>query len=328
MDNSQRRCFVRSCFSLLGLIFLVFAAMTGCDQTPEIDTVVVDFEDVAPEAPIKPKGGKRLRAAAGAMVSPRETHSLYMELFSYVSRNVNTQLEFVQRKTYAEINRLFAQGQLDLAFICSGPYALAKKGSKFELLVTPRIETDHTYRSYLIVNKDSPYQTLEDLEGAIFAFTDPDSNSGRLVPLHWLQQMGRNADTFFKKSIYTYSHDNSILAVARGLVDAAAVDSLIWDFMRKNGSPVVQETRIIKRSQPFGIPPLVVSTGLEPGLRVKLQDLLLGMHTTPEGKKILSRLRIDRFILPKDSWYDSIRRINRTIETKGPNADRPENSQG
>ncbi|MCF8038999.1 MAG: phosphate/phosphite/phosphonate ABC transporter substrate-binding protein [Desulfohalobiaceae bacterium] len=328
MDNSQRCGPARSFFNLLGLIFLVFTAMAGCDRTPEADTVVVDFEDVAPEAPIKAKGGKRLRAAAGAMVSPRETHSLYMELFSYVSRNVNTQLEFVQRKTYAEINRLFAQGQLDLAFICSGPYALAKKESKFELLVTPRIEADHTYRSYLIVNKDSPYQTLEDLKGTVFAFTDPDSNSGRLVPLHWLQQMGRNADTFFKKSIYTYSHDNSILAVARGLVDAAAVDSLIWDFMRKNGSPVVQETRIIKRSQPFGIPPLVVSTGLEPTLRMKLQDLLLGMHTTPEGRKILSTLRIERFILPKDSWYDSIRRINRTIETKGPNADRPENSQG
>ena len=35
---------------------------------------------------------------------------------------------------------------------------------------------------------------------------------------------------FFSNTIYTYSHDNSIMAVAKGMVDGASVDGLIWEF--------------------------------------------------------------------------------------------------
>jgi phosphonate transport system substrate-binding protein len=80
------------------------------------------------------------------------------------------------------------------------------------------------YQSYLIVHKDSPFRTIEDLKGKTFAFTDPDSNSGSLVPRYWLKQLNTRPEDFFRSITYTYSHDNAIMAVAKQLVDAAAVD--------------------------------------------------------------------------------------------------------
>jgi phosphonate transport system substrate-binding protein len=292
--------------------------LPGCkgENRSKQDTVVVDFGQVLPET--EPRAGqdnrKQLRIAVGAMVSPRETYTQYRELFAYVSRRLDRELVFVQRKTYAEINELFRKGRLDLAFICSGPYALGQKDSGFDLLVAPQINGSHFYHSYLIVNTDSPFQSLQDLEGKAFAFTDPHSNSGHIVPLYWLHQMGTRPEEFFAQTIYTFSHDNSILAVAKGLVDGAAVDSLIWEFMRQAGSEIVQKTRVIRNSQPFGIPPIVVSSDISDELRPKVQDLLLNMHASEPGTSILSELDIDKFIPADDSWYDPIRTIHTELQ--------------
>ncbi|MDZ7761573.1 MAG: phosphate/phosphite/phosphonate ABC transporter substrate-binding protein [Desulfovermiculus sp.] len=292
---------------------------TGCtdqNNSPEIDTVVVDFDQVLPETGqhTGQENRDQLRIAVGAMISPRETYRQYRELFAYVSRLLDRELAFVQRKTYAQINELFRKGRLDLAFICSGPYALGQESSGFDLLVAPQVNGDHVYYSYLIVNADSPFQSLQDLEEKTFAFTDPHSNSGRIVPLYWLHQMGTRPEEFFDQTIYTYSHDNSILAVARGLVDGAAVDSLIWEFMHQAGSEIVQQTRVIRKSQPFGIPPIVVSSNMSDELRQKVQDLLLNMHLSEPGASFLSELDIDKFIPADDSWYDPIRTIHAELQ--------------
>ncbi len=305
-DTSVRRLAL-----LLAAFVLLAIGLLGCrDGYEPEEKVVVDFRDtrrVGSRNSSADREREVLRAAAGAMVSPRETYEQYRELFEYVSRKLDRELVFEQRQTYAEVNELLAENELDLAFICSGPYALARDKGSFELLAAPRINGSARYRSYLIVAKDSDHDSLRDLEGASFAFTDPDSNTGHLVPLYWLSRLDADPETFFQKTIYTYSHDNSILAVARGLVDGAAVDSLIWDYLRQNGSDAADRTRVLRKSRPFGIPPVVVSSGMEPELKEQIEELLLRMHTTPEGRSILDRLHIDRFIVAKESWYDPIR---------------------
>ena len=265
-----------------------------------------------------------LRGAVSAMISPKETFSLYRDILLYVSEQMDMDLEFVQRKTYAEVNEMLGKGEIDLAFLCSGPYVRGRDTHGFRLLAAPIVDGDHNYYSYLIVHKDSPYSSLEDLQGKTFAFTDPDSNTGRLVPSNWVKMMGRDPEDFFSRIIFTYGHDNSIMAVAKGLVDAAAVDNLIWDYYHKSGSELTAETRIIKKSEPFGMPPLVLSPEVSHSLSLKFQTILLEMHENNQGKKILDQLLIERFVVPQDSWYDSIRRLLDRLEPEGgENAQNP-----
>jgi len=305
---------------LLLLIPVLFFFSMGCeDWGRKEDKAVVDFQQVEneQETPAPQADGQGLRIAVGAMVSPRETYSLYRELFAYVARQLDREFHLIQRRTYAEVNQLFSKDMVDLAFICSGPYAMAEKDLAFELLAAPQIHGSRHYRSYLIVQEDASYQSLEDLRGRTFAFTDPKSNTGRLIPLHWLDQLDTEPEKFFDRAIYTYSHDNSILAVARGLVDGAAVDSLIWEFLREREAGMAQGTRVIRKSKPFAVPPIVVSPDMAPELKQKVRDTLLTMHETKQGKAILSQLDIDRFLLPQDSWYDPIREIHTELREKG-----------
>jgi phosphonate transport system substrate-binding protein len=140
-----------------------------------------------------------LRVAVAAMVSPKETFIHYKELLDYIGEKLNHKVELVQRKTYSEINELLGRGEIDLAFLCSGPYALEKDKYGLELLATPEIGGSHTYRAYLIVNEKSPFKNLEDLRGKTFAFTDPDSNTGKLVPTDWLLEIGERPEDFFQQ---------------------------------------------------------------------------------------------------------------------------------
>lgn len=303
--------------SCLAAVFFLAAMVCGCGDA---DRAVVDFEKTLPVArpgnqnPQKPP----LRAAVAAMISPKETFDLYRQLMEYLSRRMDKDLEFVQRKTYAEINELLRRGDIDLAFICSGPYATARETFGFQPLAVPLIHGSHFYQSFLIINKDSPFKRLEDLKGRTFAFTDPNSNTGKLVPAYWLAELNERPETFFRQTIYTYSHDNSIMAVSRGLVDGAAVDGLIWEYYQERQPSFTARVKVIRKSEPYGMPPLVASARLAPRDRQRLQQLLLTMHEDEQGKKILAELLIDRFIPLKEEWYQPIRDMQaKLVQLKG-----------
>ncbi|MBI4963765.1 MAG: phosphate/phosphite/phosphonate ABC transporter substrate-binding protein [Desulfomonile tiedjei] len=293
------------------LIIISFLFLAGC--TSDGDSRLVDFGktiDVArPETPST--DSKHLRVAVAAMISPKETFVHYREMLEYIGEKLNREVLLVQRKTYGEINELLGKGEIDFAFLCSGPYALEKDKYGLELLATPEINGSHFYHAYLMVNERSSFKDLEDLRGKTFAFTDPDSNTGRLVPTNWLEELGERPETFFGQTIYTYSHDNSIMAVAKGMVDGASVDGLIWDFYNRRNPAITNSTRVIRKSAPYGTPPLVASKNLPAEAKGQIRKLLFSMHQDVKGRRILDQLMIDRFIEPSDDWYEGIREMSR-----------------
>ncbi|MDD2901930.1 MAG: phosphate/phosphite/phosphonate ABC transporter substrate-binding protein [Syntrophales bacterium] len=309
------------------LASLLTLGTAGCGADP--DQVTVDFSKTVPVARPSPQtgGAGALRGAVAAMISPRETFIHYRQLLDYLARKSGKDLEFVQRKTYGEINELLGKGEIDLAFICSGPYASTKDRYGFVPLAVPEVQGSTSYRAYLIVNRNSPLHRLHDLKGQTFAFTDPDSNTGRLVPTFWLAGLHQRPETFFRQIIYTYSHDNSILAVARGLVAAAAVDGLVWEYYQATNPVFTSKTRIIKKSEPYGIPPLVASRHLPVVERERLKHTLLTMHQDPEGRKILTELLIDRFLPLQEEWYEPIRSMHRRLAHLEESAHAPQSEK-
>ena len=291
------------------LLFFTIAAsifFIGC--TGDRDATYVDFSDkmVVDRSGDESRDKVYLKVAVGSIISAQETVVYYHQLLEYIADKLGREIQLVQRKTYSEINELIGMGQIDLAFICSGPYAGGREKFGFQALAMPRVCGSHLYQAYLIVNNDSPIQKLTDLRGKVFAFTDPESNTGKLVPTYWLSKAGAKPEDFFGKTIYTYSHDNSIRAVAMSLVDGAAVNGQVWEYYHHSDPVFTAKTRIIKRSQPFGNPPVVASAHLSNQMKARIQSLFLKMHLDPEGKKILDELMIDGFIAPKEECYDPI----------------------
>lgn len=291
---------------------VVVLTLTACTSTAR------KFISLSPEAEATPAESTTynkmpLRVAVAAVISPRSTLQSYGPLLDYLTSRLERPVQLIQRQTYAEINELVRVGQVDVAFVCGGAYVEGQRQFGMELLVVPQINGGTTYQSYILVPRDSQARSLQDLRGKVFAFSDPLSNSGYLSPAYQLSQLGATPETFFARTIFTYSHDNSIHAVASKLVDGAAVDSLVYESLVAADPELAADTRIIDKSPPYGIPPVVVHPGLNVTLKTQLRDVLLQMDGDPQGRAALDLLRIERFVVADDRNYDSIREMARVV---------------
>jgi phosphonate transport system substrate-binding protein len=188
-----------------------------------------------------------------------------------------------------------------------------KDKAKFgaELLVAPQSYGQPFYHAYIIVHKDSPIKDLAGLKGKKFAFTDPKSNTGKLVPTYMVaRDFNTTPEKFFSEVIYTRSHDKSMEAVAKQMVDGASVDSLIYDYAAKKNPVYTEHTKIIRKSPAYGIPPVIVKKDMDPALKEALKKAFLTMHEDPAGKAILDGIMVDKFIVPKDADYNSVREMD------------------
>jgi phosphonate transport system substrate-binding protein len=260
-----------------------------------------------------------LKIGLAAMISPKETLIYYNGLLGYVGQKLGRKVELIQFRTYDEMDAALEKRDLDIAFVCSGPYVKDKDKFGAELLVAPQSYGKPFYHAYIIAPAGSPATKLADLKGKSFAFTDPKSNTGRIVPTYMVSKdFGAPPERFFSSVKYTYSHDKSIEEVSKGLVAGASVDSLIYDYLAAKSPATTRGTKIVAKSAPYGIPPVIVNPKIDPALRAKVKAAFLAMHEDAKGKAILDGIMVDKFIVPKDKDYDSVREMERWLAKNAP----------
>lgn len=287
------------------LLAFLLVACTALPQTEVAGTV--DLNNLQPLPTSSNNEAVPLRVAIAAVISPKGTLESYSPLLDYLEAKLNRPVELIQRRTYLEVNDLIEHGEVDLAFVCTSAYVQGHDTFGMELLVAPQVDGKTTYNSLLIVPTDSAAQSMADLRGKVFAFTDPISLSGRIYPTFVVQQLGFTPEEFFARTFFTYSHDEAIRAVASGLADGAAVDSLVYEFAVARDPSLKEKVRVIHTSPDFGIPPVVVSPFTRPQVKLELQTLLLGMASDPEARAALASIGVDDFVLIDDSAYDGVR---------------------
>lgn len=248
----------------------------------------------------------RLRFAVASMISPATTYDIYEEVLSHVATEAGRPYSFVQRRSYQEVNALLTSGQVDLAVICSGAFAMLSPDSDVEILAIPVVRGSPTYNSLIIARSETDITNLASLKGKRFAFTDPLSNSGFFYPLARLGDLGEKPATFFSSTAMTGSHDRSIAAVYRKVVDAAAVDSLVYHRVVTSDSRYAGKLRIVESSPAFPIPPFVSPRRVAPKLRRSFRQSLMKLHETQAGRRLLGAIGVDRFIEGDISSYEMI----------------------
>jgi len=299
---------------LIPVLLVCCGTLLGaCEKQPE--ATPVDLSKRIPTEELQPRGPLKdvIHLGLGAMITPREGMTYYRRLIEHLEGRLGTPIQVIDKGSYQEFNALLKKGELDVAFICSGSYVEGHEEFGLELLVVPVTPSGEAiYYSYLVVPTDSEVTGLADLKGKRFAYTDPMSNSGKLSPDYQIRLLNEEPESFFSETIYTYAHDRSVDAVMAGLVDGAAIDSLIYDYLARINPEVPAKTKVVARSEPYGIPPVVVRPGLPQDLRERLKKAFLQLHETPEGAEILEGMMLERFVEGHDADYDTIRRMCET----------------
>jgi phosphonate transport system substrate-binding protein len=222
-------------------------------------------------------------------------------------------VRFVQRGSYREIVDALRAGALEFGWVCGYPYV--RHAADLRLTAVPVYQGAPLYRSYLIVPAvDERTRSFLDLRGKVFAYSDPDSNSGHLYPTYALTQLQERPGAFFRRTFFTWAHRSVVEAVSAQLADGGAVDGYVWDTLAKVHPDITARTRVVAKSPLFGFPPFVGHAGLTNTEAWRLRAALLGMSDSRTGREILGQLNLDGFVAGDPTLFDGIRRMMETMQ--------------
>ncbi|HSF32829.1 MAG TPA: phosphonate ABC transporter substrate-binding protein [Candidatus Tectomicrobia bacterium] len=201
-----------------------------------------------------------------------------------------------------------------------GPKAYVEASNNNYANVEPVVQLQHAngslgYRSCLIVHTDSDLFNPEDVAGKTFAFNDPNSTSGYLVPMtFFLTEMVIEPKEYFSKLTFSGSHEASILAVANKKVDVASTNLPDIQQMTREGKIPRGAVRVIWVSKLIPNDPIVVRKDLPASLKQAIQQSLTTMKAPNAAAFGAGGAWIGGFVRVDDATYQIIRDLNETAK--------------
>jgi len=225
-------------------------------------------------------------------------------------------VEYTQRRTYKEVVALLLLGEIDAAWLCG--YPLLQHPGRLEAAAIPVWQGQPLYRAYVITADDRPFDDFASLRQDIHAYSDPDSNSGHLVTVARLLELGERPEQFFSRTFFTFGHRNVVRAVARRLAQSGSVDGYVYDVLATTEPELVARTRVVWRSDWHAFPPVVVaSEARESPAVMALTQALFDISRTEAGRDVLRLLQLDGFAPPEPGSFDSIAQLMRMVSERG-----------
>jgi phosphonate transport system substrate-binding protein len=211
----------------------------------------------------------------------------------------------------------FASGLADVGFICGLQYVRMKEwlDCPVELLAAPVLEGKHyyglpIYYSSVVVRVDRPYRSFDDLGGCVWAYNECESHAGCNVVCFSLLEQNKGS-RYFGRVVRSGSHMNSLGMVVEGKVDAAAIDSHVFEVALRRNPALAEHVRCIDLLGPSTIPPVVVTKRLDPVLKQRLRHALTTMHNDDYMADRLHEGLIERYVTISDKQYDDIRKMQK-----------------
>lgn len=235
----------------------------------------------------------------------KEIQRRFEPLAAYLSLQLGREVQVRVGIDYLDHIQAIGEDRLDLAYLGPASYVEVTRiyGTK---PILARVEADGkpSFYGYVVVLRDSPLERLADLRGKRFAFGDPDSTMGTLVPRWLLLEAGVDTSDLAFYSHVT-GHKNVALAVLAGAVEAGAVKEEIFDLYQPRG------LRSLARSPAISEHLFVTRANLDADVVTLLRQHLLGLREAGLVERVLAPIKSNATALvpADDSDYDNLRRI-------------------
>ena len=249
---------------------------------------------------------------------------LYKPVTDRMAKLTGKKIEFFMPTSYASVVEGMLSKFVDVAVL--GPYSYVIASSKdptIEVFATYAKRPGHLqeegpgYRGVLVSKKGSGLTTIESLKGKVVGLTDPGSTSGNLVPrVVFSEVVGEDIDKYFKKTVYTGSHELSTVAVYQGKVDAAFVASHRFDNVVNKGEVKLEDFNILWSSPPIPQDPFVYRNTLCEDIKAKVRETFLGLKDEPSAKAFLDNVKSNTFVPMTSADYDVIRALKKAKDER------------
>ncbi|QQA43847.1 phosphonate ABC transporter substrate-binding protein [Pelagovum pacificum] len=220
-------------------------------------------------------------------------------LADYASEALGVPVNIFTPADYNGVIQGLLGGTLDMAWLGASSYAaiyLQDPEAVTPVLVKTNLDGSFSYHSIGFARADSGITSLEDMEGKVFGFGDPNSTSGYLIPSVEIPQSGESITMepgeYFEDVVFTGGHEQTIVAVNNGDVDGGVTwaDGLgNWEdgynsgaLRKASDAGIVDMNDLVEiwRSKPIPEGPVVLRTALPEDVQATMVELVETLHET------------------------------------------------
>ena len=215
--------------------------------------------------------------------------------------------------SYAAVIEAMGAGKVDIGWLATFSYVLAKEKYDVELLLVVQRFGSPFYRGQIMVRTNSGIDSLKDLKGKSFAFVDPASTSGHLYPKTLLLSKGLDPKNFFGKTVFAGSHNAVVFSIYKGEVDGGAAYDGSRAAVAKSYPDIFEKIKVIAYTKEIPNDTVSVRKELPENLKITLREGLKKISRSPEGSKILKNLYGISGVLDLDGLFDPVREAARLL---------------
>ncbi|MBY6037441.1 phosphate/phosphite/phosphonate ABC transporter substrate-binding protein [Fictibacillus nanhaiensis] len=230
-----------------------------------------------------------------------------------VSTDYNTIIEAMKSK------------KVDVGFLPPTAYVLAKENDAAEVILqaqrygvneedgSPTDDLVAEYRSMIVVKADSDIKSLEDLKGKKMGFQNVTSSAGYVWPA--VEMMNAGIDPMADVETVTLKgHDQAVLAVLNGDVDAAAVFEDARNIVKGDYPSVFDDVRVLHRTEPIPNDTISVRSDMSDEWKTKIQDAFINIAKSEEGKQIVKDIYShEGYSKSEDKIFDIVREYGEKV---------------
>ena len=229
---------------------------------------------------------------------------------------------------YNTIIEAMASKKVDVGFLPPTAYVLAKDKGAAEVILqaqrfgvqddtgAPTDELVDYYKSMIIVKKDSDIKSIEDLKGKKIAYQNVTSSAGFVWPAAKLLDAG--IDPLKDVTPVTVKgHDQGVIAVLNGDVDAAAIFQDARTIVAKDYPNVFKDTRVLTYTEKIPNDTISVRSDMSPEWSEKIQNAFIELGQNETSRAIIFDIYSHQgYVKSDDSIFNIVREYGEKVKTE------------
>ncbi len=219
-------------------------------------------------------------------------------ILQYLESKTGYKFRFSTARNIPTFEQRLAKGKYDFAYMNPYHYVQYHNMAGYEAFAKAK---NKRLKGILVVHKDSPYQTIKDLESKSFAFPS-NAFAANQIPRAIFGQMGMSFD-----AKYVASHDSVYRNVAKGRYPAGGG---VMRTFRNTSEEYRKELRILWTSNGYTPHAFAVQPRVPADVVQTVLNAMLQMDQDPMGKRLLKSIRLKGIEIGNNQEWNDVRELN------------------
>lgn len=244
---------------------------------------------------------------------PAITIQLFKPLRDYLAKELGMPVRLETARDFTSFELRLAQQRYDLVHLNQYQYITAHDQTGYDAIAQNEEFGEQDISGAIYVRTDSNLSDLTQLKGKNILFGGGDkAMMSYIVPTYLLRKAGLKAGDYLEN--FAKSPPNAVLATYMGQCDAGGAGAVVLKLPLIKNKIDTSKLTLLARSQPLPHLPWATKHGMDPSLKVKIQNIFINLKDTTKGQAVLKAAQLTGLNLALDSNYDIHREIIFEVE--------------